>query len=86
MDAHGIAVVNGLSVDAGGGAGELEFARDDFLGEISLADEVGNDVNFLGVDHVKSFPHRGLFLPKAAMDFAKNVALADFAGVVKVGG
>ena len=85
MDANGIAVVDGFPVNAGGGTSEFEFAGDDFPGEISFADEVGNDIDFFGVDQVERFAHGGFFLPKAAVDFAKNAALTDFAGVIEIG-
>lgn len=85
VDADGVAVVNGFSVDPAGGTGEFEFTGNDLLGEIPFADKVGNDVNFLGVDHVEGFAHRRFFLPKTAMDFAEDFAISNFAGVVEIG-
>ena len=85
MNSNGIAVVNAFAVNPGGGPGEFEFAGDDFLGEIAFADEVGNDIDFLGVDQVESFAHGRFFLPEAAVDFTKNLPISDFAGVVEVG-
>ena len=85
VDANGQAVVEGFSVDNGARAGELEFAGDEVLGEIAFADEIGDHVDFLGIDHVNSLAHRRLFFPEAAMDLGEEAAAADFIGVVEVG-
>lgn len=77
--------MEGFSADDGGRAGELELARDDVLGEIAFADEIGNHVDFIGVDHVKRLAHRGFFLPETAMDLSEKATATDLVGVVKVG-
>ena len=75
MNADGIRVVEGLAVDVGDAALQLELARDDILGEVALRDEVRDDVNFLRLDHVEGLTHGGLFLPEAAVDLGEGAAL-----------
>lgn len=84
MNSDGVAVVNGLSVNPGGGAGEFELAGDDLLGEVALADEVRDDVDFVRVDHVESLAHGRFFFPKAAMNLGEEASFSDFVGVVEV--
>lgn len=85
VDADGRAVVVGFAVDYGGGAGEIELAGDDVLGEIALGDEIGDDVDFVGIEEVGSFAEGGLFFPEAAVDFLEEILAADGVGVIEIG-
>ena len=85
MDADRQAIMQGFAADDGGRAGELEFARDDVLGEIAFADEIRHDVDLVGIDHVERLAHRGFLFPEAAMHLGEQAAAADFIGVVEVG-
>ena len=69
VDADGVGVVGDGVAEVGGAAGEAEFARDDVLGEVALADEIGDDVDFRGIDHAEDLAHGGFFLPEGAVDF-----------------
>lgn len=86
VHAHGEAVVEDFSVPESGWAVEFQLARDDFLGEVALADEVRDDIDLGGVDHVDGLPHGGFFLPEANVDFGEEIAAAYFLGVIKVRG
>ncbi len=50
MDAYRQAIMKGFPMDMGGWAGEFEFARDDGLSEMALTDEIGHDVDLVGID------------------------------------
>ena len=84
MNSDGEAIVESFPAHLGGGSLELEFTRDDVLGEITLADEVGDDVNFVGIDQIERFSERGFFFPETAMDLRKEPAFADLVGMVKI--
>ena len=45
----------------------------------------GDDVNFIGIDHVEGFTHGGFFFPEAAVNFGEEFAFSDFRGVIEVG-
>ena len=77
--------MKGLAANDRGRPIESELARDHILREITFADEVGHDIDLIGVDHVKGLAQRRLFFPKAAMHFGENPAAADLIGVIEVG-
>lgn len=74
-----------FSSDLCGRSGELEFAWDHILGEIPLADETGDHINFLGVDQVNRLAHGWLFFPEAAMDFGEKASSANLVGMFEIG-
>lgn len=84
MNADGGAVVISFSPNSARRTGEFEFAWDDILREVALADEVWHDVNFLTIGQITRLAKRWLFFPENAVDFSKEVALADFVGVLEV--
>ena len=82
---NGQAVVERLAADDCGCPGELEFAGNDVLREISLADEIRHHVDVVRIDQIKGFTHRRFLFPKAAMNLGEKSALANFIGVFEVG-
>jgi hypothetical protein len=77
--------MNGFPADLSGRAIKLHLPWDYLLGEVALADEVRDDVNFVRIDHVKRLSHRGFFFPETTMNLAKQPPPADFVGVVEIG-
>ena len=63
------------------GASQFQFARDDCLSKISLADKDGHNIDRIAFHHSQDFAHGGLFLPKAAVNFAEDSAFANDPGV-----
>jgi hypothetical protein len=85
VDAHRQAVMQGFSAHHRGRTAQFEFAGNYILGEIALADEIRDDVNLVGIDHVERLTHRGFLFPETTMHFGKQSAAADFIGVIEIG-
>jgi hypothetical protein len=74
MAAHWIAIVDFFSSAPGYAPLQLQLSRNDRLGKISLADKDRDNIDFDAFDHAQYLAHGRLFLPKAAMDLAKDAA------------
>ena len=70
----------------GDGAIEAEFAGDDGIGEITFADEIGDEVDFIGADHVEDLAVAGFFFPEGGVDFGEDLAIDEGGGVIESGG
>ena len=86
MDAHRQAIMEGFPVAHRRVPRKLELPRDDVLGEIPFADEIGDDIDLRGIDHEKRLAHRRLLLPEADMDFSKDAPLPYFLRMVEIRG
>ena len=61
---------------------DFEFAGDNLPREISFADEIGDDVNFVLFDHWPDLSKTGLFFPEGAVHAAECTCSNDRLGVV----
>ena len=83
---HGLAIFEGEAIAMGDGAIEAEFAGDDGIGEITFADEIGDEVDFIGADHVEDLAVAGFFFPEGGVDFGEDLAIDEGGGVIESGG
>src|SRR3954447_3715081 len=68
-------------VAAGCDSAQLQLTRNNCLGEISFANEVGDDRdfgNFVRIEQKQSVPQARFFLPESAMDIPEHLATANF--------
>lgn len=86
VTSDGVAVENGLVGSAGDFAGEPHFARDDGLGKVAFADEVGNDIDGGRLDESENLAEARRLFPEAAEDFSEEVLVTDGCGVEGGGG
>ena len=73
-----LAIFHRVTSDPRDRIAETEFARDDRLREVALADEIRHDIHVLAIHAVQHLPQARLLFPKRAMHLAENSAPADF--------
>ena len=81
MASHRIAKVDRPAFAASNGAVQFQFARHDCLSKVSFADKDGYGIYRVAFHHSENFAHGGLFLPKTAVNLAKNSAFTNDTGV-----
>src|SRR5215210_6091111 len=75
-------VADSLPTLPGNGARKTELPRYDLLGEISLGDKGGDDVDVFRFDGVEHVAHGGLLFPEALDDLVELSGLPDTAGML----
>ena len=73
----GSGVADGLLALSVRGPVQAELPGDDLLGEISLGDEGGDDVDVFGLYGVEHVAHGGLLFPEALDDLVELSGLPD---------
>src|SRR5580692_3690294 len=62
---------------------KFKFSRNDYLGEVTIADKVWHDVNIVALDHLQDLSEAWFLFPKTAINFREKAAPNNLVRMLK---